>query len=172
MATAAKSRATKSAAVKATEAMETAAETMQTMMGSPFSYPQFEVPEVVRSFAEEGLKQTREAYARAKNAAEEATDLLEDSLVTGRNGIREAQYKALDAAKANTDATFVLMRQLLTANTVNDAMQIQAAYARERFEAFMDYSKDVQELMSRAGADAAKPAQAMIEKSFAATKAA
>ncbi len=170
MATATKAKAAK-ADEKRTEAPAAATEAAS-MMDAAFAYPKFEVPEMVRSFAEEGLKQTRDAYARAKTAAEEATDLLEDSLETSRNSMREAQFKALDVAKANADATFDLMRKMLTATSVTDAVQFQTAFARERFEAFVDYSKDVQELMSKASAEAGKPAKAIFEKSFAAAKAA
>jgi phasin len=171
MATATKAKAAKTAE-KTTEAAEAATEMAKSMMDAAFAYPKFEVPEMVRSFTEEGLKQTRDAYARAKTAAEEATDLLEESLETSRNSMREAQFKALDMAKANADATFDLMRKMLTATSVSDAVQLQTTFARERFEAFVDYSKDVQELVSKASADAGKPAKAIFEKSFAAAKAA
>ena len=49
-----------------------------------------------------------------KSAAEEATDMLEDSMETTRESVREAQFKALEMAKANTDAAFDLFKQLLT----------------------------------------------------------
>lgn len=168
MATAPKAKTAKTAA-KATEA---AAETAKEAMDADFSYPKFEVPEMVRSFAEEGLKQTREAYSRAKTAAEEATDLLEDSLETNRKSMQTAQLKALDMAKANADATFELMRKMLGATSVSDALEMQSAFARERFDAFVEYSKDVQELVSKAGADAGKPAKAIFEKTLSFTKAA
>ena len=45
-----------------------------------------------------------------EGAAEEATDMLEESFETTRESVREAQLKALDVAKANTDATFDLFR--------------------------------------------------------------
>ena len=141
-------------------------------MAAAFSFPNFEVPEIVRSFTEQGLNQTREAYARMKSAAEEATDMLEDSLETTRESVREVQFKALDMAKANTDAAFEFMRQLLTTTSVADAVQLQTAFARERFEALVDYSKDVQATMTKAGAEAAKPAKAMFEKAMSAAKAA
>ncbi len=141
-------------------------------MAAAFSIPNFEFPEVVRSFTEQGLNQTREAYARMKSAAEEATDILEDSLETTRESVREVQFKALDMAKANTDAAFELMRQLLATTSVADAVQLQTAFARERFEAFVDYSKDVQATVTKAGTEAAKPAKAMFEKAMSAAKAA
>jgi phasin len=171
MATATKTKAAK-VAEKAEEAAEAIAETAKEAIEAAFAYPKFEVPEVVRSLAEQGLKQTREVYARAKNAAEEATDLLEDSLEASRKSMRDAQFKALDMAKANTDATFELLRQLLTVTSVSDAVQLQTAFARERFEAFVGFSKDVQEMMSKAGAEVGKPAKAILDKTLSFAKAA
>jgi hypothetical protein len=103
MATEPKARAAKAAA----EAEKGAAKDV-------FSFPTFEVPEIFRSFSEQGLNQSRETYARMKNAAEDATDMLEESMETARDTIRDAQFKALDLAKATTDATFDFFRQLLT----------------------------------------------------------
>ncbi|MGH6925148.1 MAG: phasin [Propylenella sp.] len=168
MATAPKAKAAKAAE----EAGEAIAEAGKAAIEAAFAYPKFEVPEIVRSLAEQGLKQTREVYARAKNAAEEATDLLEDSLETSRKSMRDAQFKTLDMAKANADATFELLRQLLTVTSVSDAVQLQTAFARERFEAFVDFSKDVQEMMSKAGAEAGKPAKAILDKTLSFAKAA
>jgi phasin len=141
-------------------------------MFAAFSFPDFEVPEFVRSFTEQGLNSTREAYARMKSAAEEATDALEDSLETTRESIREVQFKAIDMAKANSDATFELVRKLLATTSVADAMQLQTAFARERFEALVDYSKDVQATVQKAGTEATAPAKALFEKALSAAKAA
>ena len=131
-----------------------------------FTYPKVEFPEFFRSAAEQGMAQTREAYARMKSSAEEATDMIEESFETTRESMREVQFKALDMAKANTDATFELTRELLSTHSLSDALQLQAAFARERFEAYIDYYKDVQATVSKASADAAKPAKALFERSL------
>src|SRR5688572_17343616 len=102
----AKSRAAKAAAGTAEKTTAAARSATQDMTDAAFAYPKMEVPEVFRSFAEQGLTQTREAYARMKAAAEETTDLLEESFETTRDGVREAQLKVLDAAQANAEATF------------------------------------------------------------------
>jgi phasin len=156
------------AATKTVAAEKSAAKDMM----AAFSLPDFEVPEILRSFTEQGLNQTREAYARMKSAAEEATDALEDSLETTRESVREVQFKALDMAKSNADAAFDLMRKLLATTSVADAMQLQTAFARERFEAMVDYSKDVQATVTKAGTEAAAPAKAMFEKAMSVAKAA
>jgi phasin len=167
-----KARATKAAAADAVTKTAAAEKSAAKDMMSAFSFPDFEVPEIFRSFTEQGLNQTREAYARMKSAAEEATDVLEDSLETARESMREVQFKAIDMAKSNSDASFELMRKLLATTSVADAMQLQTTFARERFEAMVDYSKDVQATVTKAGSEAVAPAKAMIEKAMSAAKAA
>jgi phasin len=154
---------------------ETAEKTARTaaadLRDAVFTYPKFEVPEMFRSFAEQGMAQTRDAYAKMKNAAEEATDLVEESFETARAGVREVQFKALDAAKANADATFDLVRQLLNVTSIADAVQVQATFARQRFEAFVDYSKDMQTMLSKVSSEATKPAKTLFDKTLNAAQA-
>jgi phasin len=169
-------RAAKTAAEKAAgatvEAAASAEAATKDVTDAAFAYPKFEVPEMFRSFTEQGLTQTREAYARMKAAAEEATDLFEESFETAREGVREVQFKALDVVKENTDAALELVRKLLTATSIADAVQLQTTFARERFEALVDYSKDVQATWSKVGAEAAKPAKTMFDKAMSFSKAA
>lgn len=168
-----KARAAKAAAAETVEKTASAAKSAaKDFTGAAFSLPNFEVPEMFRSFAEQGMTQTREAYARLKSAAEDATDVLEGSMETTREGVREAQLKAVDMVKANTDAAFDLFRQLLTTTSVADAVQLQTAFARERFEALVDYSKDMQATITKVGTEASKPAKAIFDKALTAAKAA
>jgi len=142
------------------------------MADAAFAYPSFEMPEAFRSFAEQGLSQTREAYARVKAATEEATGLMEESFEATRENVREVQFKALDAAQANAEATFDLFRKLLGTTSVADAIQLQTTFARERFEALVDYSKDVQSAMSKVGVEVAKPAKTIFDRAVTQAKAA
>jgi phasin len=168
-----KAKAAKASAAETIEKTASAAKSAaKDFTGAAFSLPNFEVPEMFRSFAEQGMTQTREAYARIKSAAEDATDMLEDSMETTREGVREAQFKALEIAKANTDAAFDLFKQLLTTKSVADAVQLQTSFARERFEALVDYSKDVQATITKVGTEASKPAKAIFDKAMSAAKAA
>ena len=74
--------------------------------------PQVEVPTVLRDLAEKGVAQAKANYEKAKAAAEEATDMFEDTYETARAGFVELNLKALDAAKANTDAAFAFAKDL------------------------------------------------------------
>jgi phasin len=151
---------------------DTATTTAKDVADSAFSYSAQEMPELARSLAEQSLNQSREAFARMKTVAEQATGAMEESFSTARDSMREVHLKALDAAKANADATFELMRRLLGATSVSDALQLQATFARERFEAMTSYSKDVQGAISKAGAEAAGPAKKLFDQALNSTKAA
>jgi len=100
----------------AEKATRDAAEAGRTVADAAFAAANFEVPEVFRSFAEQGLTQTREAYGRMKAAAEEATDLMEESFETTRESLREVQFKSLDITRANADATFDFARDMMAVN--------------------------------------------------------
>src|SRR4051794_34544832 len=52
-----------------------------------------ELPALARSFAEQSLSQSREAYARMKAAAEQTSSAMEESFGTARDGLRDAQIK-------------------------------------------------------------------------------
>ena len=162
-------QSTADATATATEATASAA---RSVADAAFDYPRFEVPEMVRSFAEQGLNQSREAYGRMRAATEEATDVMQQSFETTRDSVRDVQLKTLDVAKANFDASFDLARRLLTVTSVADAIQLQSTFARERFEALVDYSKDVQSSLTKVGTEATRPARVMLDRAVNQSKAA
>ena len=51
--------------------------------------PKFEVPAAFREFAEKGIAQAKENYEKMKSAAEQATDVLEDTYSTASKGYCE-----------------------------------------------------------------------------------
>ena len=128
-------KAARAAAETVEKTASAATKAARDVTDAAFAYPSFEVPEAFRSFAEQGLAQTREAYARVKARAEEATDMIEESFETTRDSMRDVQLKALDVAQANAEATFDHVRKLLGVTSVADAFQLQTSFARERFEA-------------------------------------
>ena len=165
-------RAVKNAAHENTDkATASVNRTAHKAVDAAFQFPT-EVPEMFRSMSEQGLSQTRETYARVKAAAEEATDVLEETFSTTRDGLLQVHFQAIDVAKANADATFDFFKKLLGVNSVSDAIELQTSFARERFEAFVDYSKDVQATISKVGAEASRPAKVLLDRTLSQSKAA
>ena len=130
------------------------------------------MPEAFRDMAEKGVSQARDTYAKVKAASEEATDLIEDAFETTRQGGLDIGQTALDAVKANTDAAFKFAKEMMGVKTLSEAIELQTAFARDRFDAFSTQAKDMQALVTKVTEDAAKPVQDAVSKGLADLKAA
>jgi phasin len=137
-----------------------------------FSVPSIEIPSSFREFAEKSVAQARDTYAKLKSAAEDATDMVEGSFETAREGAFTLGVKALDAAKNNTDASFAFARDLFGAKTVSEVIELQTAYTRKVFDAAASQFKDFQELTQKFVTDATRPVTEQVEKTFREIKAA
>jgi len=131
-----------------------------------FPTPSFEFPNAFREFAEKSVAQARDNYARMKTAAEDATDLVEGTMETARDGAFAIGVKALDAAKSNSDASFALARDLLGAKTMSEIIELQSTFARSQFEAVAAQFKELQALSEKVFTDTTKPVTERVEKTF------
>ncbi|WP_319772770.1 phasin [Breoghania sp.] len=137
-----------------------------------FSMPKMEVPAAVREMTEKGLNQSREAYEKFKSAAEEATDMIEDSYEATRQGVMDINLCAIEAAKANTDATYDFMKSLFGVKSVSEAIELQTTFARSQFDALTKQTKDMQELSTKLASDLGEPVKDAFGKAFKDIKAA
>jgi phasin len=134
--------------------------------------PSFEMPDSIRDFAEQGISQAREAYSKLKSAAEDTTDMVEDTYETAREGAFTLGTKALDAAKAHSDASFAFAKDLFGAKTLAEMIELQTTFARQQFDTVSAQFKDFQEQTQKFIEDTAKPVTAHVEKSVKEFKAA
>ena len=134
--------------------------------------PSVEVPAAFRDFAEKSIAQAREAYAKLKSTAEEATDAFEASYENTRKGVVAIGVKSLDAAKVSSDASFALARDLFAAKTFAEVIELQTSFARKQFDTLAEQVKELQEFTTKFVTDATKPVTAQIEKTFKEIKAA
>ena len=128
--------------------------------------PSVEVPAAFRELAEKSIAQARDTYAKMKTAAEDATDVVEDTYETAREGALTLGVKAIDTAKSNADASFAFARDLFGAKTVAEMIECQTAFARQQFDAFTAQVKEFQELAQKVVTDTAKPFTSKVEKTF------
>ena len=137
-----------------------------------FKVPTLEVPATFREFAEKSIAQARDTYAKMKSAAEDASDMVEDTYETAREGVFNLSVKALDAVKTNSDASFALARDLFGAKTFAEVIELQTAYARKQFDSMTAQVREFQELTQKIVSDTTKPVTAQVEKTFSGFKAA
>lgn len=131
-----------------------------------FALPKMEIPAAFREATEQGIESAREAYAKVKTAAEDATDLMEDTFETSRQGVVEFNHKAVDAAKTNADATFTFIKDIMSVKTLAEAIELQSTFARQQFDALSAQTKEMQELATKLGTDVSAPVKEAMEKSF------
>jgi len=131
-----------------------------------FAVPNVEVPAAFRDLAEKAVSGSKDAYAKLKSAAEEATEALEDSYETTRTGLVALGHKSLDNAKTHSDATFAFVRDFLAVKSFAEAVELQASFARQQFETLTAQTRDLQEFTQKLATDASRPVKQGVEKAL------
>ena len=140
-----------------------------------FAMPTFDASKVTdqfRDFAEKGLAQSKDAYAKMKTAAEDAQKTVEDTFKTAQNAGTEVSLKAISVLRANTEAGLSHMEALVGVKSVSDFVELQTSFFRKQAELFTAQAKDLQDASTKAAEKAAAPVKAAIEKVVSEFKAA
>src|SRR5215471_9429148 len=72
-----------------------------------------EATSAFRAFAEKGIGQAKDSYARMKTTAEEVTGIMETTCANATKGAADYGLKVVEIARANTNATFDFATALL-----------------------------------------------------------
>jgi phasin len=131
-----------------------------------FEMPKVEVPEAVREFAEKGVQQAKQNYDKFKAAAEETTDLLETTYTAASKGATEFNMKALDALRANVNASFDFTAAMFGVKTLAEAAEISTAHYRAQFEALSAQAKDLSALAQKIATETSEPIKSGVSKNF------
>lgn len=119
----------------------------------------------VRNFAEKGMEQSKEAYAKMKANAEEAQKAVESTFETAKTVGNEMSLKAIAALRANTELGLAHLEALVGAKSLSEVFELQTAYLRKRIEMSVDQAKDMQSTTSKAAETVVKPMKDVFEKS-------
>lgn len=131
-----------------------------------FDMPNIEMPEMVREFAEKSVQQAKDVYARIKSAAEETTDVLEDTYTSATKGATEFNMKALEALRVNVNASFDYTRALMGSKTLADAVELSASHMRKQFESLSAQAKTLSALAQKVATETAEPIKAGMSKTM------
>ncbi len=118
----------------------------------------------VRELAQFGVMRATEGYEQISKAAQTATEELNAQITEAREGAAKAGLKLLDVAKEDTDATYAVMRDLLTVKSPIEAFDIAAKYWRGRIETRIATAQDLGAYVRKATDDAVRPVRERIEK--------
>ncbi|QOG18235.1 MULTISPECIES: phasin [Bradyrhizobium] len=126
----------------------------------------FEVPEQMRAFAEKGVSQARENYAKFKDAAETHNGTVEAVFTTASKGASEYTAKLVEFMKANSSASLDFAQELLAAKNPADAFTLWTGHARTQLETFQAQAKELVELTQRIANETAEPIKASASKLY------
>jgi phasin len=124
----------------------------------------FEVPEQMRAFAEKGVSQARDNYAKFKDAAETHNGTIEAVFSAFSSGAKEYSAKLMDMMKASTTANLDFAQELVGVKSPSEAMELWTSHARKQFEAFTAHTKELAELAQKVATDTAEPIKASASK--------
>jgi len=126
----------------------------------------FEVPEQMRAFAERGVSQARDTYAKFKEAAETHNGTIEAVFTTASKGASEYSAKVMEFLKANTTANLDFAHELLGVKSPTDAFQLWTGHAKTQLETFQAQAKELAEIAQRAASATAEPIKASAAKLY------
>jgi phasin len=102
----------------------------------------YEIPAEMRDFAEKSVEQARKAIDGFMSAAQKTVDTFEGSANTVQASATDATRKTFSYAEQNLSAAFDLAQRMVRAKDMQEAMQIQAEFVRNQFEAMQTQMKE------------------------------
>jgi phasin len=122
--------------------------------------------ESFRDFAEKGAAQSKEAYAKMKEAAEDATKTVEATLESAQAGTVELGLKAIDALRTNAENSLSHMEALLGVKSVSELFELQTAFLRKQAEVAVEQAKTLQETSKKVAEKVSAPGKSAAEKAM------
>lgn len=132
-------------------------------------FPTFEANHATdqfRVFAEKGVEQSKEAFARMKQGADSAQKAFETSFESARSVSSELSLKSIAAVRASTELTFSHFESLLGVKSLSDFAELQTSFLRKQVELAVNQVKDVQTVSSRAAEEVAKPVKDIVQRAW------
>ena len=126
----------------------------------------FEVPEQMRAFAEKGVSQARESYAKFKDVAESHNGTVEAVFSSASKGASEYTAKLMEFMKANTTAHLDFTQELFSVKSPSDAFALWTGHSKKQLETFQAQAKELAEIAQRAASAAAEPIKASAAKLY------
>ncbi|MBW3097319.1 phasin family protein [Pseudohoeflea coraliihabitans] len=135
-----------------------------------FKFPTFDmgqVSESYREYADRAMTQSRESYAKIKQASESATQTVESTLENAQAGTVELSLKAIDGVRQGTENALSHVEALLGVRSIAEMIELQSTFMRKQSELMVDQTKIMQEAVRKVAGDVSKPAKDATEKVMA-----
>jgi phasin len=119
-----------------------------------------------RAFAEKGVEQSKEAYAKLKTGAEEAQKVVEATYESAKAASSELSLKSIAAMRATAEANFAHLEAVVGVKSLSELIELQTSFVRKSVEMMVEQAKDFEAASTKAVEDVSKPAKTAFEKSL------
>jgi phasin len=126
----------------------------------------FEVPEQMRAFAEKGVSQARDNYAKFKDVAETHNGTIQAVAASASKGFSQYSAKLMEMMKATTTANLDFAQELIGVKSPSEAMELWTSHARKQFETLTAHTKELAELTQKVATETVEPIKANASKLF------
>src|SRR5665213_282542 len=119
-----------------------------------------------KKFGEKSAAHIKDASAKLNAAVEQTTKLIENTYATTTKGIKDYNFKAIEFAQVNSDAAFDYAKQLLSAKSHSEMLELWTTHARKQFQVLTQQPKQLPPLPQSVPTEAPAPLSSGVTKSF------
>lgn len=112
---------------------------------------------------DQSRKIANETLEKGKAAAEQSARSIEQSYSAAVDNMRDYHLKMIDMARANMEAFFEFSRQLATAKSPSEIMELWTTHARKQFEALSEQTRELTSLGQKMASESAEPMKRGVE---------
>lgn len=117
--------------------------------------PNFEIPEQVRSMAEQTVTQAKKAFEDLLTATQKAVEKVEGSAATVQAGTTEINKKALGFAEENVASAFAFAQNVARAKTLQEVFSLQNDFLKAQLATLGEQARALSDTATKAATDAA-----------------
>ena len=115
---------------------------------------------------DQGLVRARETHEKMTDMFESASEAFDEAFSTVTRGSAECRVKMMQMARANANATFDMMRELMAARSLPELMELSSTHARRQFEMANQQMKELSELTRKVATESATPLRNGMTETF------
>jgi phasin len=116
----------------------------------------FELPNELRSMAENSMAQARQAFDGFMGAAQNAVQKMEERATAAQTGAKAANERIMTFAQQNIASSFDYAERLVRAQSISEIMQIHAEFAKQQMQALGEQSKALSQAATEAASGGKK----------------
>jgi phasin len=117
----------------------------------------FEIPKDLRSMAETGFQQAREAFEKFVAGANAAAGNIEEHGASVRANAKDISAKAISFAEKNVHASLDYAQSLVHAKDLSEVMRLHGEYVQAQMRALAEQASEIGHAVSKAAIEATKP---------------